>query len=234
MRSLRSLACLLVLVLAVTSAGADTKIVQNIHTGSVMGQPAMDQTSTMWFAKDKLRTDSDTGSFIVRQDKEQLFFINHGDKSYSEIELPLDFSKILPEEMAGMLESMQFTATVTPHEETRTIGEWKAHRYDVKMNNSMMEINQKLWVTKDLDFDYKVARDMASKLQSLQPGMTDMLEEFAKIDGFQIMMEGSMQIMGATVEMTMTTVSIETSGVPEGGYDVPEGYTLQPFNPMQR
>jgi hypothetical protein len=136
--------------------------------------------------------------------------------------------------MANMLSAMTFTATVTPHEETRTIGEWKTSRYDVKMNNSMMEMNQTMWVAKDLGFDYKVARDLANQMQALQPGMADMLAELSKVDGFQIMMEGSMLIMGSTVEMSMKTISIETTDAPAGGYGVPEGYTSQPFNPMQR
>ena len=99
------------------------------------------------------------------------------------------------------------------------------------MKSSMMEMTSTVWATKDVDIDFDAARAMEAVMMTIQPGMADLAEEMAKIDGFQVAMEGSMGIMGNSVETTGKTVSIG-EGTPEGGYGPPKDYTKADFNPM--
>ncbi len=232
MRFVRALLLVLVLGLVAGVAGADTKVVQETHTGSMMGQPASDTQTTTWIGKDRMRADTGTGSMIVRLDQQKLYQIDNSAKTYSEVDLPVDLAKIMPPEMAGMAAALQFTITVTPTDETKMVGSWNARRYDMVMKNSMMEMTSKIWATTDVKLDYATVRDMAAAMVSVQPGMEEMVKELAKIDGFQVLMEGSMVIMGNNVETTIKVISIEESGAPAGGYEPPADHTKNDFDLM--
>lgn len=220
--------------LTASMAMADTKVVQSTHTGGIMGQPASDSTNTVWLADDRMRMDSEDGTMIVRLDQKKIYVVDHKERSYSAIQYPVDLASMLPPEMAQMMSAMKFEVTVTPSDETKTLLGHQTRRFDVTMKSSMMEMKQTIWAAKDVNFDYAAARDMINAIQSLQPGMTDAFKELSKIEGFQLAMQGSMGIMGKSVDMSSKTVSIDEGGAPEGGYDPPAGYAEKPFNPMQR
>ena len=58
------------------------------------------------------------------------------------LEIPVDFSKYIPEEAAQMAQMMLNTSvTVQPNGETATINNWKCEGYDVNIDIMMMQMN---------------------------------------------------------------------------------------------
>jgi hypothetical protein len=226
------------LVVAAGIAGADTKIVQQTHQDafSMMGrtQPAKDEEQVTWIAGDRMRVDQGASSMVVRLDLKKMFFLDHTNKTSSAVDLPLDLKQYLPPQMGEqMLQMMKFDVTVTPRDETRTIGEWRTTRYDVAMKSAMMTVESVFWVSSDIDIDFTLYHELYQQILAAQPGMANLGEELAKIDGFTVVQEGvmKMSMMGdTTIGMSTTTTSVEEMSPPAGLYDPPSDYTDEPFD----
>lgn len=229
---------LLALLLISGIAGADTKIIKRSHTDpvTIMGQtqPAQDETSTTWFADDRMRVDQGTSTVLVRMDQKKLYLVDHSEKTYTTIELPLDMAKLMPPEMAGpMMEMMKFKATVTPRNEKRTVAGFETTGYDLVLESQMMQMKSTVWVTKAVEFNLVGARAMAEEMMRLQPGMADIVAELRKLDGYTIAQENVATMMGSQIKSSETVESIEESSAPEGGYDPPAGYKAKKFDFME-
>ncbi len=215
-------------------AHADFKLVQRNHTDSmkVMGheQPARDVESTMWIGDGMLRMDEGENSFIVRLDQKKMYMINHAEKKVTDIDLPLDVSKMLPPQMREM---MKMTATVTRTDETKKIGQWKATKYLITISSAMVKTEQVAWATTDVPFDASKYAAMALEILKVQPGMESVAREMSKIKGLVVMQDGKTTVMGATAASHQEVISVEKTGPPKGGYEPPAGYQHEPFDPMK-
>lgn len=217
---------------------ADTLMTKKVHQDafSVMGQnqPAKDSTATIWLAKDRLRQDGGDGSMLLRADLKKMYIIDHSAKKYSALNLPVDFKKLFPPEMAAMadqmLQMMKMEATVTPTAETRTIRAWNCKRYNVTVKMAMGETKMTLWASPDVKFEFPATELFDTMKYALTPGMEAMAKEFKKIDGYPVLTETVAQMMGAEVKSTEELVSVETKAAPAGTWDVPAGYTEEPFD----
>ena len=238
MKAIRISVLLALAALLAAPALADTVISMKSHTDPVMGQSARDETTTMWVGKDRMaRLGGDT-SFIIRGDQKKLFIIDSTDKTYSELDLPIDLAKYFPPEMqaqiGAMMQQMKMTVKVTPTEETKKIGTWNTKLYKAEIANAMgMKMDIDMWVTKDISIDFAGYRELSNSLQGLQLGFEDVAREMAKIDGISVLTETTMSIMGNTVKSREEFVSAETKAAPAGTYDVPAGLTKEVFDPMK-
>ena len=238
MKRRRPVLVLAVLILVAGWAAADTKIVQTTHQDpfTVMGKshPAKDQEQTLWMGSDRMRMDQGATSTVVRLDLHKMFIIDHEAKTVSTLDLPIDLAALMPPGMGEqMLKMMTFQVEVTPRDETRTVGPWQAHRYDVVMTSPMMTVNATYWATRDVDLDTEPFYTLYQKLLSLQPGMAELAEKMRTIDGFVVAQEASatMPMMGgAAMKTTQKVTSIDTADPPQGTYEAPAGYASKPFD----
>jgi len=232
----KTLAALFVVIFSAGIAAADFKVVKQTHQDgfTIMGQtqPPEDREQTTWIGKDMMYMDQGDSATIVRVDIMKLYVINHAAKTYHVLDLPVDLSTHVPPEMQPMLAMMQFEVTVTPTEEHKQIGEWKARRYDMSMTSQMFSMKSTMWVTKVEGYDPEAFNSMYVHLNSLQPGMADAVKEMGKIEGLVVEQQGVMTMMGNEVGTSEKTVSIDDSDAPAGTYDPPAGYTEKPFDFM--
>lgn len=207
---------------------ADYYINQKSHSDeiTVMGQttPASDEINEMWLAQNKMAMHGKKQSIIMDLEKEVMYMIDHEDKTYVEMTLPLDISKYFPEQIQQMMSNI--TVKVTPTEETKTIGDWKCKGYDVAMNMMMMNIEMKVWATKDVPFDWKAySSDIFPKIAKATMRLSDeAIQQFMKIDGFQIRTETTTKMMGQEMKSYQEVQEISEKSAPAGTYSVPEGY----------
>jgi len=241
MKIQRALLIAAVVVLAAGAVSADIKIVKMEHTDgfSAMGRttPPVDQEKVTWIGKDRMRLDSGDSGTIIRLDQMKLYLLNHNDKTYNVMELPVDLTQFMPPGMAEqMLAMMTFEVTVTPTDEEKMIGEWKARRFDVSMTSKMATISISMWATQDVEFDQEAYYAMYEHLNSTSPGLDKMAKEMRKLDGLVIEEEGvtTMTIMGnTTIKKSQKTLSIEDLAAPEGTYEPPADYTEKPYDFMK-
>jgi len=232
------------IILYPTQAKADIFIKKIKHTDAVtiMGQtqPAKDEEGATWMAKEKMREDEgESKSTVIRFDLNKIYVIDHTQKTYSEIDLPIDLEKALPAEAKQMMQMMQVTANVIDTGETQKIKNWNCKKYLVEVGISMMGMNMpmkmEMWVSKDLEIDLKLYEKFYTEFLALQPMFKDFAEEFKKIEGYPVLTLFSMTMMGTETKYQEEVVSVEKKDAPTGTYDPPEEYTkTETFNPFQQ
>jgi hypothetical protein len=230
----KTIAVLVLLMAVVTFAAADVYVKSKVHTDpmSMMGQnqPAVDAVSEQWISNDQFATLSEKSSTILDLKKNVLYIINHAKKSYVEAPLPFDFKSIMPTEMASMMQGMmKMTVTVAPTGNKKTVGKWNCDEYDVTMNMMMMPMKMKIYTTAEVPGELKNFMEKAYATQLKATMMLDeaAVKEMAKIKGFQIASETTMEMMGAKVRSTSEVIEISQKTPPAGVYSVPAGYTKQ-------
>ena len=241
MRIDRAFVLILTVLLSAGIAGADFKIIQTHHQDgfSMMGQnqPETNEEHVTWIGDKALRLDQGSTSTIVRADQKQMFIIDHDDKTYTAVELPIDLNKLLPPGMGEqMLKMMQFDVTITPTDETKTVGQWTARRYNLELTSSMMNMSSVLWASKDTPIEVSDYFELYSEMLRLQPGMDAMIDKMQQLDGYVVEQEAtmSMTFMGETkVGSTDRVLSIDEIDPPGGTYDPPAGYTRKDFDYME-
>lgn len=222
MKKLIFIAALLVISFALLHA--DVYIKQKTNIGAFMGQPPKDLVQEHWLGKNKMATISQEQSMILDIEAKKLYMVIHSNKSYIETGLPLDMTKVMPEQIAqmmkGMLDSM--IISVQPNSQTKKVANWNANGYDVKITVIGMEIKMVFWASKDVPFDWKEYSDLYSELYRAQYRMGEkFMEEFKKVQGFPVEIE--VDTMG--MKTTTTTVEISQKNPGASTYSVPTGYT---------
>lgn len=242
MRSKLTILLLTILLpLAAVTASADTHLTYKSQRDAIqmMGQsqPAVDTEAHVWFNDEAIsRNDGATG-FVITPGGETLLVINHDDKSYSELPLPIDFASLLPEEMKPMAEQMmsmmKMEVDVRKSEETKEINGWSTQRYDITLSSAMgMNIKMTNWVTEDIKMDLNYYRDLARAMSSLQPGAQEWVEKLLEIEGVTVLQETDASMMGNSFGSREELIKVEEAEAPAGTYGVPSDYEKKDFNPM--
>src|SRR5579864_6822577 len=142
-----------------TRAGADLVLTVKGHAeGFKIGnrtQEPRDSDVKIWLAAGKMRRDEGPISAIVRLDRKKLYLVNHADKTFSVVDLPVDWAKLVPsgdrEKFQQFVHDNQIKSSVTPTAETRKIRGWNANRVDVELSNTHgLRVSTQMWLTKDL------------------------------------------------------------------------------------
>ncbi len=230
------------LALSPTVSYADHVIKGKKHTDafSMMGQsqPAKDEDMTTWIGKDKMRQDVGETTTLIRMDKNKLYIINHSDKNYSEMDLPFKLEDVLPPEAKQMMDAMDISSSITDTGETQTINNWNCKKYLVEISVSMMgmgmPIKMNMWTSKDLGIDLKEFKNLYTQTLASNPMFKDFIGEFEKIDGYPVLTEFSMDMMGTEQKYTEEVLSVEKTSPAAETYELPEGYSKTAYNPFDQ
>ncbi len=234
----RSILVATLIIISFAFLSADVYVKTESHTDAfeVMGQkrPAEDKVTEQWMGDKKFAQIGESQTIVVDLNKKAMYVIYHATKSYVETQLPPDIPALIPEEAAGWMAMMKTTAAVNPTDETKKVGDWNCKGYDINMTmgGGMMSMKMKSWVTTDVPFDWKALRDnvlpLFMKMGGAGIGMDDKaVDEFKKINGFQVAMEMTAAIMGQEVKSTGKVVEISDKSAPAGTYSVPGDYKKQ-------
>lgn len=233
------LVLLVVLLVAAPAFAGDVYVKIKSHSDAmaVMGQsqPAKDDVSEQWFSATKAAQNGKDNGFIVDLDKQMAYMVNHADKSYVEMPLPIDLVKVLPPEAQAMAPMMQMSATVAATTETKKIGGWNCTGYDATLTVMGMQMKLRIWASTDVPGDLAAfaARVMPTFMQGTMRLNEASTQEFAKIKGFGVATELNGDIMGAKLHTTTEAVDIAEKAAPDGTYAPPAGYTKKTTLSMQ-
>ena len=185
------IAVLSLILLTSSFAAADGYVKMKNHTDplSIMGQnqPASDTVTEQGIGNGKMANVSPDSTTILDLEKNAIYMVNHASKTYVAATLPLDFSKLLPPEIAPMLQSMKRTLKVAPAGNKKTIGTRSCDEYDVDMNMAMMPMKLKMYTSTNVPFDYKnyMEKFYSTLIKSQMMGIDDAsIGELKKINGF--------------------------------------------------
>jgi hypothetical protein len=242
--ALLTLACALPLAVALAApapAGADVMLrlkghIEAFKVGDRAQQPR-DADVNIWLAADKMRRDEGPLSAIVRLDRKKLYLVNHTDKTFSVVDLPVDLAKLVPkgdkERFQQFVAENQIKAKVAPAAETKKIRGWSAHRVDVELSNAHgLKVSTQMWLTKDLGL-YSAYNKMNGVLASLQANGADWSHKIGELDGFPVYQETTVNVGGASFKSREEVVAAETKEVPDVTYDPPLGFNPVPYDPFR-
>ncbi|MBN1894861.1 hypothetical protein JW906_10215 [bacterium] len=236
------IALLAMAVLVSGMSAADTMMKQKQHTDAfkMMGQeqPAKDMIQTFWFTDDKMVSQSDEQSILVRLDKNAIYMIDHVQKVYSELPPNLfeamaeeagaedeEAMKAMPEFMKNM---MKMKATVQPTNEGKKIKNWNAKKYLQTIEMAMGKTTSEIWATEDIKINKDLYLKFSTAMFAMQPGMKemmdDMMKEMQKIKGFQVQSSSVSDMMGTQLKSSMELLEYKEGNPPAGTYDIPAGY----------
>ncbi|HEV3075326.1 MAG TPA: DUF4412 domain-containing protein [Thermoanaerobaculia bacterium] len=227
-------------VLAVR-AGADLVITVKGHAeGFKVGnrtQEPRDSDVKIWLSANKMRRDEGSLSAIVRLDRKKLYLVNHTDKTFSVVDLPIDWAKLVPsgdrEKFQQFVAENQLTASITPNAETRKIHAWNTHRVDVDLTSAHgPRVSMQMWLTKDLDL-YAAYNKMSGVLASLQPSSADWARKVGALDGFPVYQETTVSVGGASFKSHEEVAAANVQAVPDVTYDPPAGFNPVPYDPFR-
>ncbi len=221
-----AIACLLL----PAAAGADVFMKKKHHMDAfeMMGQkqPAKDSVESTWFTADRVRSDQENRSVILRLDKNAVLLVDHAKKTYMEI--PLDMGKELPKEMKAM-PGMSFKVTVKETGETKTINAWKCRKYLQETDMGMMPSTSEVWATEDLRIDPALYARYNAALFASGPGrkpaaLEDMMKEWKKVKGVPVLTVTTSTIMNAKMTSSVELTEFREGKAPAGHFEVPAGY----------
>lgn len=236
----KSLCALAITLIAAAPSTADQVLTIAHHTdaASMMGQTvaAQDGTHTYWFADDATRYDMGDTSVILRLQEKKLYFVNHGDKSYSEIDLPIDLEKLVGPEMAPMMEQMSkmmsATVEVTPSDRRGEFAGYTCTYSTVDVSMAMMQMTRDQCISKDLPVDFSRFRELAEAQAEMMPNQSWMKEMSKGLEGIPLRAEITTTVMGNATKSWQELKSVEERDAPAGHYQPPAGYQKSEFNPM--
>lgn len=236
MKPSRLLACLALLLSAALPAAADTVLVIANHTDemTMMGQttPARDETYEYWFSDEAIRYDMSSSSIVIRFDEKVLFTINHEQKSYSVMSLPIDFEQLIGPEMAPMMKQMMSgSSKVTALGESGSFGGHGCDFFQVDLTMAMMQTAMKMCISKDLPVDYSKYKELALAQSEMMPSQ-DWMKELTKLEGFPVRTDSQMTVMGKTFGSWQELQGVEQREAPAGFYGAPAGYAKIDYDPM--
>ena len=205
---------------------ADYLIKTKMHMDAfeMMGQkqPATDETVENWIGKDRMLTHQQEKIFVVRMDLKKMYYIMSKTKSYIEINLPFDFSSLLPPEAVQMMSMMKMTLKVTPTNNTKMINKWNCKEYIVDMKMAMGSYTMKMWVTQDININLDAYAEMYTNVTAM--GFIENADEYKKIKGYPIHVDMNMNMMGMNIKGYNTVIEITEKVPPKGLYSPPAGY----------
>jgi hypothetical protein len=97
-----------------------------------------------------------------------------------------------------------------------------------------MPIKMDMWTSKDLGVNLNEFKELYTKTLAANPMFKGLIQEFEKMDGYPVLTEFSMDMMGTQQKYKEEVVSVEKKGAPAGTYELPEGYTKTAFNPLDQ
>jgi hypothetical protein len=221
-------------------AAADQVLTLASHTDEMkmMGKttPAKDETHTYWFGADGTRYDMGEMSVITRLDLKKLYFVNHGSKTYSAIDLPFDFKSLVGPEMAPMMDmmakQMAATVTVTPTDKTGNFAGIACTYSKVDIKMAMMSMSTDSCMAETMPIDLSRYQELTKSYAELFPNMDWVKQMAEKLKGFPIRSDTTMNIMGSASGNWQELKTIEEKSAPAGTYDPPADYKEQKYDPM--
>jgi len=199
-------------------------------------QNSNETSGTTWLSKNKMRQDEGDSTVIIRLDKKKLYIIDHADKTYSEMDLPVKLEENLSSEARQIIQVMNISSSVTETREIREIKAWKSQRFLADISISMMGMDMpmtmEIWASKETGIDLRTFHKFYAVLLSMNPFTKDLVEEIQKIAGYPVITKISMRVKGVETISQEEVISIEETKTSKGIYDLPSGYTQIAYNPL--
>lgn len=237
---MRSLTLALAFALLALPASADSLLTVRTHVDAfeILGkkEAARDGEIRIWVGEAGARRDDGTSSAVLRPDRRKLYLIDHEDKTYNALDLPVDLARLTPAPQRPLLDQLiaatRVNVALAETAETRKLGSYDARRFNVSVSGPNGKIfDSTFWVSSGVP-GFEAANRVAASLAALSPGSADWAAKLERLPGFPVLQETTLELEGTKVKSKEELVSVETKNPPAGSYEIPQGYQLLPYDPF--
>jgi hypothetical protein len=212
------------LFMLILTVHGDICIVEKTHTDAYyyggVPTPASDTTSKTWISKDKMAYMTPNRQVIIDTQKSLITIVNLRDKSYVQTHLPIDMSKIVPEQLLSMLKNYLTQGTVKATGEKKKIKQWSCQGYDIKVAApTPMEI--KVWATTDVPLDWGKYNNVLNNIRKLGNYSPEYIEALKNMKGVGIETDVTVFLQGSTIKSVSKVTEISSKTPPEDTYLIP-------------
>lgn len=219
----------LMFFLVTLSYGADTYIRQVVKNKAFVleGQEheAREEIIETWISKNRLAKHGPGRSLIVLLDKKIIYIVDHVQKTYVEMTIPVDIQQYFPEALEQLMGFV--TVSVIPTEEIQKFEKRECRVYEVDIESLLISMKMRVWATLDVPFDKKIyLEEMFPELAKVTYLLPDKaVSELMKIEGFHYRTEISLSFMGAEMESTQEVMEMARKSAPNNIFALPQNYT---------
>lgn len=224
------------------ASAPDTVIVRKSHTDAYeIGDrevAARDTTQTIWMrGRDHMRMEEGDRVVIVRADRKKIYVLNGKDKTASTLDLPVDLTQYLPEELRERMKENPRTPRVPEikaTDETKKVGEWDARKHTLEAGGGQGggSGSETLWISTAVGFDTSAFSEFMATVGSLQMNGAGRAQALKKIPGVPVLVERVRTIMETEVKSRDEITKVEIKPAPDGAFEVPADYKEKPYNPI--
>src|SRR5262249_27236244 len=216
-------ALLLVLFVCMSAAAfADMTIVQKVHAGPMMGQPAKDMNVTIYVKGKKERMDyaERPVSLVIDLDAGKMYQLDHAKKEAAEGSLDM-----FKQNLGAMSQLTKGSKTsVTKTGKSDNVNGFKCDVYAVNTTGQgMMTMDGEMCVASSVD---------TSEFQPFMQFGQDMMkmiggDELMKVKGLPVRTATKMTIMGQAIDSTAEVISIKHDSIPDAKFAIPSDYKVE-------
>ena len=173
---------------------------------------------------------------IVDRSAGKMYVIKHADKTYYELDLPIDFESMVPANMLQqwrtVLKARKAEVTIEPSSETGVIRGFEVKKYEAVVTDWRGDATTlTMWNTPDPGFDVDGYKELMSEIHALQPNSADWIQKlFDSADGYPIRMLRSHDRPDGAQVWTEELLSVEEKTAPQQTWKPAAGYTAIEFN----
>jgi hypothetical protein len=199
------------------------------------GEGPSEVVQSIWMTENKIRSDDENQSSILRLDKNIIIFLDHKKKTYTEV--PMDIAKAVGDDMSSedlaqlqkmMKGMMKLSISVTATGEKKKIKNWNCRKYIQTITAAMGPVTSEIWATEDIKIDYDLYARFSAALMAQQPGlrevMDDIIKEMKKIRGVGVLSTTTMNMMGKSMKSSTELLEAKEGKAPAGIFEIPSEY----------
>lgn len=218
-----------------TPIGADTYMKEVEHTDAyTIGgakTPASETINELWIKDQQIVIKAGNAkTFIFDLAKKQLLFLNDKEKTYVEIAVPPDRTKIFSEQLAAKYKMYKETGTVTRTAKTQELQGRICTGYEVKTwsDSGGIRFGERsaiVWASTDVPFDIAVYHGVLRCIRALYNRDDVLIDNLDKIKGCQMGLDMTMVRQGSEIKVRHRIVEMSQKEAPADAFSVPGDYT---------
>ena len=200
---------------------ADAKIVQNIKSSGIMGQPPKNSTMTIYAKGSKARMDMGTNGVyqIIDVPAQKIFIVEPAKKSV----MVMTAAQI--KQTAGVLSQLGGNKEVTPPSvkklgTSKTYNGFKCDEYKISMS-SPMQSDGTYCISPEIDLKKELEGLMSFSKEFSQAFGGDLMNQ---IHGFPVHSESTSSILGQTFTSSSDLVGVSHDSQPDSLFVIPADY----------
>lgn len=181
-----------------------------------------------WLGADLARLDLGATSYVLDLRQDRFIILDHADKRYQIVEIPVDLSSMVRDEAAFTYENLQArnrpAINVESREPADAVDSWSTELVHWSISAGRAEIEFKQWLSRDLEVDEKLYKALWSNYHALNAFHHQWLTKTLELEGIPVKIVAKRDDGRHIRQKVQQLESVTEQEPPPGHYRLPDGY----------